>query len=452
MISGLRRLDLGPWGAAARGLRLAQPVRPLLVTTSRLTTAAVISYLLTLWLTDGPIDLTGSLTAILVVQTSAYSTVRMGVVRVGAVLTGVLVAVALSSWWGLTWWSLAIAIAASLLLAAILRLGEQALETPISAMLILAIGGQEIGAETRVITTLIGAGVGVAFNLLLPPPVPTRQAVAEVRGVARQQAECLRRASESMAVRPVTRGEVSAWLDEARSVAKAAERAHDVVQAVKDVRRLNARAIGTPQVEPVLRAGLEALEHSLFAVRALFVTMGKDAPEHVTPDDGYGEQVRPAFAVVLGNVADCLDAYGALVEAEAQESEAEVERSLAESLEVAREARAILTDLLMVDAQAQTSLWLLRGSTLVAVEQVLAPLDLETRARLRHEQRRPVTTSIAATTLLIRDMLPNPMDMLPKAAMPRLRSVPRPDRTASWKDSRRRVRRLRRKVSRRKAR
>ena len=233
--------------------------------------------------------------------------------------------------------------------------------------------------------------------------------------------------------------------DGSDTAAKAAERAHDVVQAVKDVRRLNARAIGTPQVEPVLRAGLEALEHSLFAVRALFVTMGKDAPEHSTPDDGYGDEVRPALAVVLGDVADCLDAYGALVEAEAQESEAEVERSLAQSLEVAREARAILTDLLMVDAQAETSLWLLRGSTLVAVEQVLAPLNLEARARLHREQRRPVTTSIAATTLLIRDMLPN-------AAMPRLRSVPRPDRTASWKDSRRRVRRLRRKVARRKAR
>lgn len=75
----------------------------------------------------------------------------MGVVRVGAVLTGVLVAIGVSTWVGLTWWSVAMVIALSLNLAVFLRLGDQALETPISAMLILAVGGQEIAAETRVL-------------------------------------------------------------------------------------------------------------------------------------------------------------------------------------------------------------------------------------------------------------------------------------------------------------
>ncbi|MBA2694807.1 MAG: FUSC family protein [Actinobacteria bacterium] len=435
-------LDTGRVGRAMRQLIAGQQWVPLLITTSRLTTAAVISYLLTLWLTDGPIDLTCSLTAILVVQTSAYSTVRMGMVRVGAVLTGVLVAVVLSSWVGLTWWSLAIAIAASLLLAAILRLGEQALETPISAMLILAIGGQDIGTETRVVTTLIGAGVGIAFNLLLPPPVPNRQAIGMVRGVARQQADCLRRAGESMAAGPVTRGEVEARLDQARSINKVAEQASLKVQAVKDVRRLNARAIGTPEIEPVLRTGLEALDHSLFAIRALFVAMRKDAPEQLTPDDGYGEEVRPAFAVVLANVADCLDAFGAMIEAEAEQSDEEVERNLGESLEVAREARAILTDLLMVDPKTETSLWMLRGSTLVAVEQVLAPLRLEDRSRVRREQKRSAGAQLAATTLLLRDMLPSP-------AMPRLLPAAAREELTAGKAARRKVRRLRRGVTRR---
>lgn len=444
MIAARSLLDVGGIGRVGhlvRRLMLGQQWVPMLMTTSRLTAAAVISYLLTLWLTDGPIDLTCSLTAILVVQTSAYSTVRMGIVRVGAVLTGVLVAVALSSWVGLTWWSLAIAVAASLILAAILRLGAQALETPISAMLILAIGGQEIGTETRVITTLIGAGVGVAFNLLLPPPVPNRQAIGEVRAVARHQADCLRAASESMAAHPVTRGAVDGWLDRARAIGKEAERAYEKVQAVKDVRRLNARAIGTPVIEPVLRTGLEALDHSLFAARALFVAMRGDAPEEPTPDDGYGEEVRPAFAVVLGNVADCLDAFGALVEAEAEQSDEEVERRLGESLEVAREARAILTDLLMVDPRAETSLWLLRGSTLVAVQQVLAPLKLEARSRVRREQKRSAAGQLAATGLLLRDMLPAP-------AVPRLPAAIR-EELPSGKAARRRMRRLRRRVTRR---
>ncbi|GAB7190028.1 aromatic acid exporter family protein [Kineococcus sp. NUM-3379] len=386
---------------------LVPRVLPTAATTARLTSASVTAYLLTLWLTDGPVDLTGALTALLVIQASAYSTVRMGLVRVGAVLTGVLIAVVLSSWVGLTWWSLALAVAASLLLAAVLRLGEQALETPISAMLVLAVGGQGIAAETRVVTTLIGAGVGVAFNLLLPPPVPTRAAVTGVRDVAAAQAGCLLAAADSMSQRPVTRAEAATWLAEAREVAALAEQAAETVRTVKDVRRLNARALGTADVEPALRTGLEALDRSVLAIRTLFALVLREAPQHPTPDDGYGHEVREAFSVVLTEVAACLQAFGALVEAETAGREAEVEATLAESLEDAREARAILTELMFVDPRAETSLWLLRGSVLAAVEHVLEPLDLENRARQRRELRRTRDPAPPAVLVpVVRRMLP----------------------------------------------
>jgi hypothetical protein len=412
-----RRLRL-----ATRWVALRQPVWPVVVWTSRLTTAAVVAYLLTLWITDGPIDLTGALTALLVVQASAYATLRMGLVRVGAVLTGVLVAVALSSWVGLTWWSLGAAIALALLIAAVLRLGEQALEAPISAMLILGMGGQEVAAETRVVTTLIGAGVGVAFNLLLPPPVPTRAAVGGVREVARQQAQCLRTAASSMSQRPIIRGEVGAWLNQARAVAEISEAASAAISTAADVRRFNPRAIGTPEVEPVLRAGLDALDRSLLAVRTLFSTMHQEAPEHQTPDDGYGDEVRPAFAVLLNNVADCIEAFGALVEAEAENAEAEVERNLAESLDVASEARAILTELLLVDAREETSLWLLRGSILAAVDHVIGPLQLEDRARLRRQRRqRRSVRPLPPPSPLVRDMLSAPRTHRLRALIARAR-------------------------------
>ena len=380
---------------------LPQPVWPVLVWAARLTTAAVVAYLLTVWLVEGPIDLTGALTALLVVQASATASVRMGVVRVGAVLTGVLVAVTLSSWVGLTWWSLAAAVALALLLAAVLRLGDQRLETAISAMLILGTGGQEIAAETRVLTTLIGAGVGMAFNLLLPPRVPFRAAVTDVRNVASSQAACLRTAAASMDQRPITKGAVSTWLDQARAVAEASARSGVAISTVTDLRRLNPRAIGTPEVEPVLRAGLDSLDRSF---RALFSAMLTEAPEYETPDDGYGEQVRPAFAVLLGYVADSLDAFGALVEAEAESSEVEVERNLAGSLNDAGEARAMLTELLLVDPREETTLWLLRGSILSAVDHVLDALKLEDRARLRELRSRKAPAATLGN-VLVHDVL-----------------------------------------------
>ncbi len=378
------------WPLFVRRFRLEQPPRTLLISTVRLTAAAIVAYLITVWLIDGPVDLTCALTALLVTQTTAHSSVKMGMVRVGAVVTGVLVAIAFSSWVGLSWWSLGAVIAVSLVLAALLRLGDQALETPISAMLILAVGGQEIAAETRLLTTFIGAGVGVSFNLLLPPRLPIDTAVRQVRDVSSQQAESLRQAGWSMAQRPISRDEVALWLDGARSVTTVAGRAHDVVTSLEEVRRLNPRSIGTPRVEPILVSGLDALDRSLFALRALYFTMQREAPQSKTLDDGYGEDVRIAFAVLLEHVADSVDAFGAVIQADAEGADEEVGRILADSLEASGEAKAILTDLLMVDARAETSLWLLRGSILVAVEQIVEPLRLQDRARLREQRNRRV--------------------------------------------------------------
>lgn len=171
--TGWQRLASWAWpGHPSRWRDVPGRLQPTLVTVGRLTAAAVVSYLISLPLTRGATDLTGPLTALLVVQASAFSTIKMGAVRVGAVLSGITVATLLSGVVGLTWWSLGAAIAASLLLAKVLRLGEQALETPISAMLILGVANHDVAAEIRILNTLIGAAVGVAFNLLYPPAMP----------------------------------------------------------------------------------------------------------------------------------------------------------------------------------------------------------------------------------------------------------------------------------------
>src|SRR4029453_9367212 len=126
-----QRLASAAWpGGPTRWRDVPRMLRPTLVNVTRLTTAAVLSYLFTLALTSGAIDLTGPLTALLVMQDSAYSTLKMGAIRVGAVLAGVLVATFVSIWIGLTWWSLGAVIPASLILAKIFRLGEQAIEAP----------------------------------------------------------------------------------------------------------------------------------------------------------------------------------------------------------------------------------------------------------------------------------------------------------------------------------
>jgi hypothetical protein len=415
-----QRLATWAWpGRPSRWRDVPGRLRPTLTSVLRLTTAAVLSYLLTLEVTEGAVDLTGALTALLVLQASAVSTLKMGVVRVGAVLSGVLVAILLSTWIGLSWWSLGAAIAVSLLLGKVLRLGDQALEAPISAMLILGVTNYDIAAEIRVLNTLIGAGVGVAFNLIYPPAMPIRRAGRALLRVAEAAAAPLDAAGDALATGPVTREQIESWLDRVRTATRRVADATDAITALKDSRPLNPRALGTVDIEPVLRTGLDTLEHCLMAVRSLFLVMLTQLPSQQHEPDPYGDELRAAFAVVLHDVADCVRAFGSMVVAQAENREEETEQALAESLDILRETQAILTELIMVDAQENTGSWLLHGSILAAVEQVLAQLNLENRARVHNawkeeQARRP----LAQLPSIVQGVLPHPDRPLPRGLQP----------------------------------
>lgn len=415
-----RRLVAWAWPShPATWRELPERLRPTLGTVFRLTAAAVAAYVLSQVVTPGTPDLTGPLTALLVVQASAFSTIKMGAVRVGAVLSGILVATLLSTWIGLTWWSLGAAIAASLLLAKVLRLGEQALETPISAMLILGVSNHDIASETRIVNTLIGAAVGVAFNVVYPPAMPIGQARQALLRVVEAAAAALDHAAEALEAGPVSREQVAGWIDRVRSANREVARATETISHLRESRRFNPRALGTVDVEPVLASALDTFEQCLLAIRALFTVLLAELPPESAPEDPYGDELRSAFAVVLHDTADCLRAFGGFVVAESEGREQDTEQALAESLDILRETQAILTELILVRAREDTSSWLLRGSILAAVEQVLARLDLEDRARVHQQwkeeqQRRP----LAHLPRIVHDALPHPDRPYPRGLRP----------------------------------
>ncbi len=325
-----------------------------MTTTARLTVAAVIAFALTVALGPGKVDLTGPLTALLVLQASALSTLKMGLVRVGAVLGGVLIAIALSNWIGLTWWSLGLAIAAALLVGKIFRLGDQALETPISAMLILAVGASDVAAETRILNTLIGAGVGIAFGLLFPIAMQTPAARRSVVKVAEATASPLTWAARVLSDGPPRRDQAEGWLAESRAAVAEVGAADQRLATLRDSRRFNPRALGTRDIEPVLASAVQTLERCLLAVRALFVAMLAELPADQESgdrvrssevgeswsDDPAGDELRRAFGALLADTGQCLRAFGALVVAEAEGDEAQTERATAENVEILRETRA----------------------------------------------------------------------------------------------------------------
>lgn len=353
---------------------------------TRLTSAAVLAYLLAVTVNPGLTDLTGPLTALLVVQTSLYATVRMSLLRIMSVLTGVLVAIAVSAWVGLSWWSLGVVISASLLIGHLIRLGDNLLEAPISAMLILGVYSHDIAAETRVLNTLIGAGVGVAFSLALPPSVTATSATQALLDVSAETAATVRRAGREMG-EGVDRRRVSSWLHQIHALLPELDQAGAAVAQVEENRRLNPRALVRTDVVPVLRSGLLSLDRTILSLRTMFQSLEEEIPVTTGHPSargvGYDDELRGAFSVVLTDVADAVEAFGILVVAEAEHRHTDAEAALASTLEILRETRAILTDLYFVDPRENPSAWLLRGSVLAGVEGVLKHLDVEERVRIR---------------------------------------------------------------------
>ena len=360
-------------------------LRPASAQIARLTVAAVVAFLVAEALSPGVVDLTAPLTALLVVQASTVGTLQMGLVRVGAVLTGVLVAVGLASVIGLSWWSLAVVIAASLVLAKVLRLGEQSLEAPISAILILGVSSPQLAAEVRLVNTLIGTVVGIGFSLLVPVAIPNARARDAVRGVARSQAGLLDEVALTIASRTPHPDEVTAWLTWADHIDADAETAAASVEAIVKSRKLNPLALASATVHPGLNDALSRLESSLASVRAVLSVVAMKASAQEATDSPAAAELRRAFGVLLADLASGLRSFADVIDAEFGSGNVErVEEATDRTVEIVREARAVVTELMLIDVdpRVQTDLWMLQGSVLAAVEHILGQLDLE------HSERR----------------------------------------------------------------
>jgi uncharacterized membrane protein YccC len=384
--------------------------------TLRLTVAAVASYLTAqaAFPHSSP-PLLAPLTALLVVQLTPVSLLVSGLDRVVSVVAGVGLAVVLSSAIGLTWWSLGLLIGISLVVAQVLRLGANLLEVPISAMLVLGVGGAgaEAFAGQRIAETLVGAAVGILSNLLFPPRVVALDAATAIEGVAENLARLLREAGDELAS---DRAEGS-WLAERAEewLGRARQLTHDMPNVgaallrAEESRRLNLRAVGTPDAGPGLRQGLEALEHCSVAVRSMFAQIEGIARRRADEGRPFDPQLRGAFGLVLDELATGLISFGHLVREEAQPGTTQPDMdAVRTALDSLHEARTRIIDLMLVDARDDLSL----GEMVVAlggtVERVLRELDLDERVRRSagRTARRPTPLSRMHLTKVPRPKLP----------------------------------------------
>ncbi|MFD3522423.1 aromatic acid exporter family protein [Streptomyces sp. NPDC058653] len=372
--------------------------------TLRSTVASTLAYLVAIWLSDEPAPLTAPLTALLVVQVTLYSTLTTSVRRVNAVVAGVLIAVAFSILVGLSWWSLALIILASLLAGRLVRVDEFVPEVAISAMLVLGVTHAADTAWDRIIETLIGAVVGLLFNVLFVPPVYVGAAGDSIEGLARQMRRLMRDVGDEMTTHtPVELA--AARLSEARRLDHGIADVDAALRQAEDSLRLNPRVKEGLLHRVVLRTGLDTLEICAVVLRVLTRTITDLAKER-RDEDLFEPQVGAALEELLGQVADALVSFAVLVTTQTSQAAEAAEDRLTGDLAAASATRERAANLLLEGVQQHPRQWQLHGAMLSEIDRLLDELDTDHRSqRLLEEldkstreqrERHPQLTAFAA--------------------------------------------------------
>jgi uncharacterized membrane protein YgaE (UPF0421/DUF939 family) len=356
--------------------RRAQPTA---VYIARLTLTAVFAYLLALQLPGGSSrDVVAPLTALLVVQATLFNTIGSAIRRVAAVTVGVLAAVAVAAYVPFSWWVLGLLIAGTLALGIVLRLREEILEVPISAMLIFAVGSQA-AAGTRIIETLVGAAAGLAAGLLFAPlrVQPAKEAVGEL---SRQMADLLGQMAEGLAEAPDPK-RAAEWLDRTRALRAEIERVDDALAQAEESVRLNPRQLRSGNPAAGLREGLDTLERAATDMRMLARSVADSArldSEHTPVKEA---ETRARLAAMLSELSAAVRAYGQLLEADpvapafSSFAAEPITEALEDHLEEAQRQQDQLADLLSTNPAGRPEGWQLRGEILAHVDRLRSELE-----------------------------------------------------------------------------
>ncbi|MEU5613706.1 aromatic acid exporter family protein [Streptomyces sparsogenes] len=357
---------------------------PVVVQTLRSTAAATIAYVVALRLSSEPAPLTAPLTALLVVQVTLYATITTGIRRVNSVVVGVMIAIGFSALVGLTWWSLGLIILVALTVGHFVRVSEFVAEVAISAMLVLGVTRVANTAWDRVLETLIGAGVGLAFNLLFAPPVWVETAGQSIEDLARRMRRLLLHIGEELGGHtPVERA--AARLHEARRLDQDIAQVDAALRQAEDSLRLNPRVKEGLLYRVVLRTGLDTLEICMVVLRVLARTL-TDLAKKRTDEPLFPSDVATALEDLFVHLAAAVESFAVLVTTQVSANAEEAETRLASELAKAHASRDVVADTLLERVQQHPRQWQLQGALLAEIDRILDELDMEQRSmRLMEE-------------------------------------------------------------------
>ena len=328
--------------------------------------AAALAWLVSAPLFADSLPVLAPLAALLTVQVTVYRSVAVGLQRAAAVIAGVLLALLAAHVLGLHAWSIGLVTAAAMLLGQALRLGQQAVQVPVSALLVLGLSGQsQLYPRDRILETLLGGAIGVAVNLVVVPPLFTRTADLRLGGLVNTIAALLDDIATGLAGtwdHAAARG----WLMRARRLHQDLDAAREALAQAEESVRYNPRRLAQRAQTTYFQAALTALEHTAFQARGI----SRSLTDLAAADPVAAAALGPAIGPVFGAGAEAMRAFG---EAIGGDSGSAVDR-LRDALGQARGRQAEAAMAAAVTDPGSPA-WTIRGSLLADAARMLRELD-----------------------------------------------------------------------------
>ncbi|MGA4847277.1 FUSC family protein [Streptomyces sp. G5(2025)] len=206
------------WRSARRAVTTSGPERDTTVQSLKAAGAGVLAWALAGWWWSAPMALLAPWTALFLVQSTVYRSVRSAMQQLAVVMLGTLLAAGAAVLTGNnSLAAMAIVLPITVLLSTYARFGTQGVYAPTAALFVLAYGTYSgIDILHRLFETLLGAVIGIAVNALVLPPVHGRDVWHLRKRLPQESADLLHTVADGIEEETYDAKKAQGWYDRAQ--------------------------------------------------------------------------------------------------------------------------------------------------------------------------------------------------------------------------------------------
>ena len=176
----------------------------------------------TAWLVGGSLLKNGGVVAAIVcsltIRISLHKSVREGFGQIVGTAIGATIALITVNLFNLGFISIAITMLLCAVIARALRLDEVAsINVPVTALIVMGPGISETTAISRLISTLIGASIAIAFSYFSHPSTPAGRTIEQIKSIGRKSSKLLSDISNGLRA-DYTQQDAGKWLTRGRAL------------------------------------------------------------------------------------------------------------------------------------------------------------------------------------------------------------------------------------------